>query len=189
MKNGHWRKITWIVAALLLIMITACGNSKFNPNEFSEQDLAVTKTDSEDKITYGMSQEEAEKILGEGTSTGVGQSYQYNNGITIGYRDAQVVSIILNKDSKGYFKTARGAEAGMTHQEILDLYGKEYVLVESERNIDYAYHIQKETFLDEKSLQAEKDDLAIYRASFMLTKEGQVNQVILLDHRFATTFK
>ncbi|WKL02348.1 hypothetical protein Q0F98_40125 [Paenibacillus amylolyticus] len=44
----------------------------------------------------------------------------------------------------------------MTHQEILDLYGKEHVLVESERNIDYAYHIQKETFLDEKSLQAGK---------------------------------
>lgn len=63
------------------------------------------------------------------------------------------------------------------------------IMVESERNIDYAYHIQKEAFLDEKSLQAEKDDLAIYRASFMLTKEGQVNQVILLDQRFATTFK
>ena len=97
-----------------------------------------------------MSQEEAEKILGEGTSTGVGQSYQYNNGITIGYRDAKVVSIILNKDSKGYFKTARGAEAGMTSSRIVDLYGKEHVLVESERNIDYAYHIQKETFLDGK---------------------------------------
>ena len=45
MKNGHWRKITWVVAALLLIMVTACSNSKFNPNEFSEQDLAVTKTE------------------------------------------------------------------------------------------------------------------------------------------------
>ncbi|WP_440109205.1 hypothetical protein [Paenibacillus sp. QZ-Y1] len=189
MKSGQLSKMTWILAALLFITITACSNNKFNPNEFSVQDMAVTKTDGEDKITYGMSQEEAEKILGEGTSIGLNQMYKYTNGIIIGYRDHKVVGIILDKESKGHFKTARGAEAGMTHEEILNLYGKEHVLGESDETIDYAYNSQKETFLDAKSLQAEKDDLATYRASFMLIEEGQVNQIMLLDHRFATTFK
>ncbi|MCD9020189.1 hypothetical protein [Cohnella silvisoli] len=95
----------------------------------------------------------------------------------------------LREETKGIYKTARGAEIGQLKSDIKELYGATYAIDKAERNIDYYYDSKKKKFIGEISLgginQTEaKED--IYMASIGFNTEGTAEIIMLLDYKWAT---
>ncbi|WP_339219422.1 hypothetical protein [Paenibacillus sp. FSL H8-0332] len=171
------RKI--ILSLLFLAVITACGSS----SGINADDLAIVKVDSEKEIVkYGMSQEDAEKILGPGKKTTTFSTY--SSGISIMYRDGAVVCIFIDEESKGKYKTIQGAEVGMSKQELINLYGESGALSLSEIQLDYIYDSTNKKYLtiDE---QSSNNDLKSYQVSVRFKMDGGARVISLLDRQSA----
>lgn len=52
---------------------------------------------------YGMRRKDAEKVLGTG-SVGITNSYTYESGVSVLYRDDKAVAITLQRESQGYIE-------------------------------------------------------------------------------------
>ncbi|MEK4061435.1 MULTISPECIES: hypothetical protein [unclassified Paenibacillus] len=192
------RTYTLLAATLLLLLLAGCssGNAEpvtMEPDTFSKQDMAIYKAvNSKERVSYGMSRKNAEKVLGTGNK-GIPNSYTYDPGVSVIYRDDKVVSIALRKESQGVYRTARGAEAGMSHAGIKKLYGEKYAIENAENYMDYYYDTETRQLV--KSSVQELNSLSgealrgIHMISTVYDEEGKATIIILMDMQAATTMK
>lgn len=191
-----------LAAAVLLFVLAGCsshsegGTSKaaaMEPDTFTEQDMAICKVDnSKERVSYGMSRKDAEKVLGAGNE-GLPNSYTYDSGVSVLYREDKAVAITLRQETQGIYRTARGAEAGMTKAEIKELYGEKYAVEGNESYLDYYYDTEKEQLVEgsvkELNSLAGEDLIARQLVSTAYDEEGNAMLISLLDGQAANTFK
>ncbi|TYA10950.1 hypothetical protein FRY98_24590 [Paenibacillus faecis] len=173
----------FIVIALLL---TGCGGG----SSFSADNLAIRKiNDKKQVVRYGMTRTDAEKVLGVGEKQGDGvgarNSYNYESGVVIAYRDDKVVVILLNEGSSDVYETSKGARVGMLKGEIEEMYGENYLKETNERNLDYIYDsVNKKFIVDSGSMKDLKADNKTYMISSTFNSDGYAETVMLLDREF-----
>lgn len=115
-------------ATIVLLILAGCSSSsgvirsaEMEPDTFSEQDMAIYKADnSKERISYGMSRKDAEKVLGTGNE-GLPNSYTYESGVSVLYREDKAVAITLRVNTEGIYRTARGTrwDDFISHQGIV----------------------------------------------------------------------
>lgn len=178
-------KITTI-AVVLLLLLAGCGNSN---NAITVDDLSIHKVgDSKSKVTYGMSRDDAEKVLGRGKGEGFGSWFTYNSGVQIMYREDKVAGIALREESAGTYETSKGAKVGMLKDELKKIYGDNY-LGDHERNLDYAYDTVNKKFLKEsESPKTQEENEKTYVISAVFDDNGYAQTIMLLDRRMAMYF-
>lgn len=184
------RLLVPILIVVVLMLVSCSNNTEFQPDTFSQKDMAVSKSDDPDFLVhYGMKKSDVEKLLGAGKDNkNFGTSYDF--GITVMYRDDNVAAIALGEESKGIYKIVRGAEIGMTKDEIKSLYSEKYAIDEAEYNLDYYYDSVSEKFLGKASItnsnvKSEEDFEKIYILSVVFDHEGFANRIMILDNRMA----
>ncbi|OBZ08940.1 hypothetical protein A8L34_22590 [Bacillus sp. FJAT-27264] len=179
---------------LLFVLLVGCGSSEsFKPDTFSEDDLAIVKVDDEKQIVkYGMSREDAEKILGP-SKTDKELFPKYDFGVQIIYRDDKVVAIGLTEDSEGVYKSSRGAEVGMKKEGVKKLYSEKYGLSVFEQDLDYIYDSRAKRYLGKVSAdQPTKDEgelVDTYLASFRFDDNGDADSIFLSDRLAAVQMR
>ncbi|MDT8979957.1 hypothetical protein RQP50_27385 [Paenibacillus sp. chi10] len=163
------------IALLLLggmLILTGCGSSA----KFSLQDMCIKKQGGEEKICYGMSRIEAERVAGEGF--GGPNSFEYDNGLTIKYRDNKVSYVYLAGETQNYYELyPTGIKVGDPIDKFKDYYGdKATHLDKTEKDIikeiDYIYDVRKGSVLgsndtlglDEDANKAHHEEYIRYRA-------------------------
>lgn len=113
-----------VFVLLFLILLTACGSSK---SGLTVDDLAIVKVDDQKAvIKYGMSRADSEKVLGKGEKMTIGDSFTYNSGVRIMYRNDKVAGISLTDESADAYETVSGLKIGMLKDEIKEVYGDQH---------------------------------------------------------------
>ncbi|MFD0717274.1 hypothetical protein [Paenibacillus sp. GCM10027626] len=174
-----------ILAVMLLVVLVGCNTGgTLKPNTLSVDDLCIYKDDDKkNKVCYGMSRSEAEKILGTGTKEAFGIRYDY--GVKILYRVDNIAMIVLDKDSKNVYSTVRGNKIGNLKEDVLKTYGDKYPIIRetSPQSIDYIYDLENKKFLGEVSY--EKIDSKKYKdhlyVSAGFNEDEYVNRIFLGD--------
>ena len=200
------RIYTLLAASLLLLILAGCGSNSeagntnavnMEPDTFSKQDMAIYKIDnSKERVSYGMSRKAAEKVLGTGVE-GITNSYTYESGVNVLYREDKAVAIRLQGGTQGEFRTARGAEAGMTKAEIKQLYGEKYALESSGRTMEtmeYYYNAETGQQLDEEAAKeayslSREELIATHLISTAYDAEGRATLIMLMDGLAANTMQ
>lgn len=151
--------------------------------------MCVVQKEGEATICYGAPRADVEKILGAGEVSD-SKITLYSDGVGIMYREDAVAAITLSDGSKGKFKTARGAEIGMTKEKMKNMYGEKYAIDMAPLNLDYAYNTKSKKFISESELseQKEQDLLETYMISAMFTDEGNARSIMLLDRKMGLFF-
>ncbi|KLU55175.1 hypothetical protein EL84_24215 [Paenibacillus sp. VT-400] len=177
------KKSMYILVVIMVLIMSACGGGSFKPDEFSKDDMAIIKIETDEKVKCGMSRLEAEKILGKGEgTTGIVSTLEYASGILIEYREDVVASIKLNGESKGNYKTARGAEVGILKGEVLEKYGHKFVITENSSAIEMKYILNNGEELSESEIEDKKYGLEkSYNASFYFDTSGYADSIILTN--------
>lgn len=95
------------LALLFLVVLAACGSTE---SSISAEDLAIVKLDKEKEIvSYGMSREEVDKVLGNGEEDKLMLLFiNYDSGVSAIFRNGKIVLLYLPTESKGTY----GGEAG-----------------------------------------------------------------------------
>ncbi|WP_339271465.1 hypothetical protein NYE54_08260 [Paenibacillus sp. FSL K6-1330] len=181
----------FIVVLLLLMAGCSGSNGGLKTNTLSKDDLCIVKDDdSKSKVCFGMSQTDAEKILGTGAKDIM---YKYDYGVSVVYRNDKTVSmIVLDTESKNVYSTVRGMKNGDLKENVLKLYGDTYPIVrETEpHSIDYVYDIKNKKFIGEVSFgnidsKSNKDHLFL---SAVYDENGIVDRIYLSDVEAIRTF-
>ncbi|MNB94861.1 hypothetical protein D3C75_420220 [compost metagenome] len=187
-------------ATIVLLILAGCSSSsgvirsaEMEPDTFSEQDMAVYKADnSKERISYGMSRKDAEKVLGTGNE-GLPNSYTYESGVSVLYREDKAVAITLRVNTEGIYRTARGAHVGMTSSAIKELYGEKYAIAEGDQSMEYYYDTKTATMLERSEVNMNslsgEELVDIHLLSTAYNAEGKAVFVILMDGQAANTFK
>ncbi|MFC3802783.1 hypothetical protein [Cohnella sp. GCM10012308] len=174
---------------VLFIALVGCSGGSgagFKADTFSDKDMCIVQTEGEATICYGAPRTDVEKILGSGKESDLTNFTSYEDGIiNIAYRDDLVAAIGLGEDSKGNYKTARGAEAGMTKDELKKLYGKKHAIEAREQNLDYAYDNKNNKYVSDLTGQPPEELLQTYAVSVMFNEEGRARSIMLLDRKMA----
>lgn len=173
-----------ILFAVFVIMISACSAGKPS-DKFSLDDMAIVKVGSGKKVKYGMSRAEAEEVLGSGSKSEMLYTVDYPQGVSLFYRNDTVAGIILTSDSKGVYKTERGAETGMPKEKIEKLYGDQHTKSESGRNLDYVYNAKDEKFLINDLPKNEDEAHNTYVISATFDDNGYSERIFLMDAKYA----
>jgi hypothetical protein len=132
----------WIIASIVfLAFVTGCSSNNnannrdngegydFKPGVFAREDTCIVKNDTKEKVCYGDSQSEAEKVVGKGQQEGKRKySMMYEDGIRIIYREDHVVCIGLFYESEGVYSTARGVKIGDKITNVHEAYGEEFLV-------------------------------------------------------------
>ena len=178
-----------LVLFLTSLVLSGCSSSS-EKDSISKSDLCIIHIDSGKEVCYGMNRSEAEKVLGNGKQSVPG--YEYDFGVKILYRKDTIAGIQLIDDSKGVFKTAGGAEVGMSKSEIKKLYGDKYALELAEHNLDYYYDSSNKTFLGKVSIDQKRtpeESKSIYLISIVTDfNEGNTSGIFISDLWMARTF-
>ncbi|ETT53485.1 MULTISPECIES: hypothetical protein [unclassified Paenibacillus] len=182
----------WTVI-LLLFALPGCGNNEavsMEPDTFSKQDMAIFKADnSKERVSYGMSRKAAEKVLGKGT-VGLPNSYSYEFGVSVIYRDNKVVSMAMAGEPQGVYRTARGAELGMSKTRIKELYGTK-AAIENDKYMDYYYNSESGQLYERavKEWNSLTGDALrdIQMLSTLYDEAGNARIIILMDGQVANT--
>jgi hypothetical protein len=144
------------------------------------------------EICYGMARSNVESLLGTGEK-GAFKSTVYAAGVSIMYRNDTVAGISLEQNSKGRYKTARGAVIGMSKAEIKKLYGEEYAVEHGERNLDYFYDSASKRFVTDLSSsknQTQEEMVSTYILSVIMDSTAvSAERIMLLDTRMAVYFQ
>ncbi|MFD0715416.1 hypothetical protein [Paenibacillus sp. GCM10027626] len=186
-------KTTIGMLLLLTLAVISAGCSKsessFEPNTFSNQDMCIVKkNDKQAAICYGMTRAKAEEIAGIEMDSQVAVFSNYSSGLKIFYRDNAVAGVALVEGSEGAYETARGAELGMSRSEIMKLYGEEYAITETERNLDYAYDTTANKFSNKTEAggksQGESQSIYLF-SSFYSGEEQKAETLFLIDRKMA----
>ncbi|WP_237391736.1 hypothetical protein [Paenibacillus dendrobii] len=163
--------------------MAGCSSGKKTEN-ISKEDLGIIQMDSGKKIVYGMSREEAEKILGTGEKSDMGK-FKYESGVSIFYRNNSVAAMILDEESEGKYKTTHDVGIGMLKQQVIKAYGENYVPSPSEMNLDYVYDTNMNTFINGYNTIAAKDADRFYAISSTFDENGNLQRILLFDCLFA----
>lgn len=181
-------KFTFLITAVVvLIMLTGCSQgNRFEPDTFSKDDLAIIKEDdSKFKLSYGMSRDDVEKLLGAPKEDENSFKHQssYDFGVRIMYRDDTVAGIVLEESSKGIYQTVRGIGVGMTREQIEAVYGSKYAL----KDQSYMYDSKSERFIESPPNAADEkpEDLEQIYAMTPTINGDNVSRIHLLDFRMA----
>jgi outer membrane protein assembly factor BamE (lipoprotein component of BamABCDE complex) len=180
------------VLILLLIVIGCSAGSHFKADTFSKDDMCIVQTDGgKDKICYGMTRSDVEKILGIGQQGQQGglKNIEYDTGVSIFYRNDVVAGVSLEQGSQSKFKTSRGAEIGMTKADIKKVYGEKYAVEHGERNLDYIYDSVTDKFLNSVSLNKEESVNAYIFSVILDSTAVSADRITLLDMRMARYFE
>lgn len=179
-------KHLFILGLMILLVLSGCSQAKkFEPDNFSKDDLAIIKEDdSKFKLSYGMSRTDVEKLLGNAKEDSMNSRISnYDFGVKVMYREDSVAGIMLTEDSKEIYQTARGASVGMTKEQIKEVYGSKYAL--GDHNIDYIYDSKNDRFIESPGSKEAEDLEQIYSMSAMVV-DGEVNSIFLMDYRMGT---
>ena len=202
MKSKRIYTLLILIPVLLVLAVCSSGNAqvyKMEPDTFSEQDMAIYKVDnSKERVSYGMSRKNAEKVLGTGNE-GISNWYTYDSGVSVLYRHDKAVVITLERVSQGAYKTARGAEVGTNKERIKELYGEKYAIenasetMKSLKYLEYYYDTEtkelvKEYPSDFKSL-SKKELRAKHLLSTTYDEDGKIVLIILMDGQATNTFE
>ncbi|WP_157793992.1 hypothetical protein [Paenibacillus donghaensis] len=190
------KKVIMLVAMLLTITACNSGNDvadQLEPDTFSKQDMAIYKVDNtKGRVSYGMSRKDAEKVLGTGDEATT-NTYTYDSGVGVLYRDDKVVAITLKRESQGVYRTARGAEIGMSTTRITELYGEKHAINGTGNYQEYHYDTETGQFLDEAALLQNPGSKEALRARhiFSAAYDGDNNaiELFLIDGLAARTLK
>ncbi|QYR19607.1 hypothetical protein KZ483_17075 [Paenibacillus sp. sptzw28] len=178
----------------LLLFIMGCGDEgEFKADSFSKDDMCIVQLDTDKgKICYGMARSDVESFLGTGEESGF-KITEYTAGVLIMYRNDIVAGITLDQNSKGRYKTARGAVIGMSKAEIKRLYGEENAIEHGERNLDYFYDSASNRFvtdLPSGKNQTQEEMVSTYILSVIMDSEAvSADRMMLLDARMAIYFQ
>ncbi|MBY9077112.1 hypothetical protein KIH86_04105 [Paenibacillus sp. HN-1] len=184
-------KRKFLLQGLLFLTLMGCSSNKAP----SADDLAIDKADdvaiaiqrvddSKQVVQYGMSKEEAEKVLGQAESTN--RSFMtYPDGVIIIYRNDKVCAISLREESSGVYQTENGAEVGMRKDEIIEKYGEQHAMKSTEKNLDYGYDTGDKQYLTEWERSSKEKMEQQYQWSFSFNDAGVADSIILSDHRAA----
>jgi len=172
-----------VFALMLIIVMAGCSTESIKPNTLSVDDLCIHRDDDKkNKVCYGMSRSDAEKVLGTGEKSIM---FKYDYGVGIIYRDDKIVSIALDQDSKNVYNTIRGSKIGNLKEDVLTLYGDKYPIIRttSPQSLDYVYDIENNKFIGEVSYekmdkQKLRDHLFV---STVFNEDGYVNRIFLSD--------
>jgi len=79
-----------ILVLLFLVVLAACGSAK---SSVSAEDLSIVKLDKEKEIvSYGMSREEVDKVLGSGEDDKLMPPFiNYDSGVSAIFRSGKIV--------------------------------------------------------------------------------------------------
>lgn len=172
-----------------LVFLAGCGgNNSFKQDSFSNKDMCVVNIDSAKEICYGQTQTDAEKVVGTGEQGFAKNVVNYDFGISLMYRNDEVVGISINEESKGIYKTARGAEVGISKEDSKNMYSNKYAIDKATYNLDFFYDTSTNKFLGDKSLESQriKDELEkVFVLSFMYSSDNQADRIMLLDLKMA----
>ncbi|MDP5276150.1 hypothetical protein [Chengkuizengella axinellae] len=177
-----------IVLLLLLTLIGCSGKEYSEPDTLSKEDLCIIKIEDSKKVCYGMSKEDTEEILGAAL---VEDSFynDYDFGVRVGYREDLVAFIFLNYQSKDIYQTSRGAQVGMSREDIKNLYGSKYVN-ELDYELRYAFDSNNNIFLDYEMRNNNLESLNIedmektYITHFSFLDDDTIEFLSLLDARY-----
>jgi len=179
-----------IATVVLLLTILGCGGEKsFQPNTFTKDDMCITPIDAgKQNICYGMARPDVENLLGPGQLDDFAFT-EYEHGVSVMYRNDVVVGLALEQGSQGMYTTARGAEIGMSKEDIKVLYGDKHAVEQGERNLDYFYDSVNQTFMTQlPSLanQTREDMESTYILSVIMDSAAELaERIMLLDMRMA----
>jgi len=183
-----------VIAALLSLLIAAgCSSGSesiadsYEPDTFSDKDRCIMKKeDLKAEVCYGMTRAEAEKVVGD-PEEDKEVFANYASGVKLFYRDQAVAGIALLEDSQGVYQTARGAEKGMSFDDIKKLYGEKYANQVTERNLDYSYDTEAKKFLsdEETSRMNQIESKPIHLFSMTLGDDDKVVSLFLMDRKMA----
>lgn len=179
------KKILLII--VLAVALVGCSNGD-SGERITKNDMCIIHVDSKDKICYGDTREKAEKVTGVGVESFARDMYDYDFGVTLAYRDDNVVAITLKEESKGVYKTGRGSSIGDSKASLKSTYSVKYALDKAEHNLDYFYDTEKKVFLGDTSLstKATQEEMEkTYVVSFMFDSDSNATSIMLLDRKFA----
>jgi len=180
-----------IFAGVLTLILSSCGNG-FKTDTYSKDDMCIIKVgDSKAKVCYGDSRSDVEKVLGNGEKNEI-KSFDYNSGVSIFYRNDVVAGIVLNKESKNLFKTARGAGIGMLKVDIKKLIGEKYAIEDSTNDkLEYIIDSENNKFTDKTTLAlafTKEEKQSFYVVSVYFNEDGYSREIELIDDRMDTFY-
>ncbi|MDP4087854.1 MAG: hypothetical protein Q8930_01135 [Bacillota bacterium] len=198
--NFHNTRVCLFIILLLILSTTAafgCSVKEdgYIPGKFGVSDLSIYDTQSKKSISYGMTKEEVEKILGQsdGKSQTVPNSFSYGN-CSILYRDNKLVLITLNSDEsfkEERFVTNRGTKLGDKPENIIDKYGDATTNIPN----DITFYFQKSSFnlmlvKEEDLVSFSKDSTDVYLIDFYTNgTNNTISSIYIGDSRAFSTFK
>ncbi|RXZ84627.1 hypothetical protein EBB07_01005 [Paenibacillaceae bacterium] len=184
-------KLKGILAAALFTVLIGCGGaSSFKPDTFSDKDMCIVKVDNEKaKVCYGMSRSEVEKILGNGREGNLHIYTEYDVGVNLMYRDDIARGVMLNEESEGIYKTARGVKVGQTKDDVKSLHGSKYAIDLAENSMEYYYDNKDNKFLGVVSLE-DKTPESLVNTSVLTVwvEDGKIARVWLADRKMLVQF-
>ncbi|BBI32400.1 hypothetical protein [Cohnella abietis] len=174
------------VLVLLISAAVGCSGGSFKPNTFSLSDMCIVKIDNKSKVCYGDTRSQAEKVLGSGTKSVFG--YDYDFGVSLGFRDDKVVLLSFDEDAKGVYRTARGAKIGILKSDVEKLYGDKYAGEDGEY-LHYLYDSKGNEFISEVPPGWVETDYDVGVNTFVLQvyfdDNGYTNQIELIDYLYS----
>ncbi|RED55767.1 hypothetical protein [Cohnella lupini] len=162
---------------------------KFQADTFSKEDMCITRVDDNKSLCYGDARSDIEKALGSGSQAQT-NSINYKSGVTVFYRDNKVVGFALSEGSQDIYKTARGAQIGMTKEEVKSLYGQRFAYEPMEFNLDYAYDTMTGTLVEKEEvysskLQQLREQIFLTSVMFDGNNNGAASFIGLIDQKMA----
>lgn len=173
-----------ILALLFLVVLAACGSTK---SSISAEDLSIVKLDKEKEIvSYGMSREEVDKVLGSGEEDKLMPPFiNYDSGVSAIFRNGKIVLLYLPTESKGTYGGKRGTEIGMTKAQLKKVYGEKNAVETTKYNLNFYYDTEIKEFLNQESAEEaiKNKDRAklIYCIAFMFDDEGNSDSMQFSD--------
>lgn len=170
---------------VLVFLLAGCSQNE-QKVELTKKDLTIEKVgESKSKVEYGMSRSDAEKVLGTGEKSTM-SFFSYGSGVKIMYRDDKVAGISLDQESADAYQSPK-IKIGMLKEDIKKTYGEENILLEAEKNLDFAFDTKEGTFLtqDSKTKENIEDMENVYLVSVVFDDNGYAERIMLLDQRMA----
>lgn len=113
----------------------------------------------------------------------------YEGGIQLFYRKDEVAAIRLTEESEGRYQTARGAKVGMPQNEMVKLYGDQYMDSPGSGFLDYFYDSENDKLLTDPTQDlppgSPEDAEKIHLVSTKLDADEHAESILILDRRWA----
>ncbi|WP_339198473.1 hypothetical protein MKY95_09965 [Paenibacillus sp. FSL P4-0176] len=173
------RKLLYLSIAVLVLLLSACG---VKSNSISKVDIGVINVHTKEKVSYGMTRSEVEKVLGKGEKIGDDTMFSYEDGLSIIYKNDQLIGIMLSNSSEGIFETVRGIKVGMLASEVLNLYGSENNISAESKILQFIYEANSGKFLKAYPKTSEEIKAAqIYMYDSFIDDNQYIFSVSLVD--------